>query len=146
MIMAWVLSLIVIIAGAIGHLEHSTALQIRLLAMEQEAHAAFVAAEKNLHQCEVQLQSMTASPVIVAHNANTACEILLVDANLAGELIRIRATGNAKPKYSTLHNRIQTQQTRLESMVYRNKRDHTMERLSWRMLWSTTQSAQQKSP
>ena len=145
MIMAWVLSLIVIIAGAIGHLEHSTALQIRLLAIEQEAHAAFVAAEKNLHQCEVQLQSMTASPVLVARDANAACEILLVDANLAGELIRIRAIGNAKPKYSTPHNRVQAQQTQLESMVYRNKRDHTMERLNWRMLWSTTESAQQKS-
>ncbi len=142
MIIAWVLSLIAIIATAIGHLEHSAALQIRLLAMEQEAHATFVTAEKNLHQCEVQLQSMTASPVLVVRDANAVCEILLVDANTAGELIRIRAAGNAKPKYSTPLNRIQTKQIQLESMVYRNKRDHTIERLSWRVLWSITQSEQ----
>lgn len=145
MIIAWVLGLIVIIATAIGHLEQSTALHIRLLAIEQGAHAAFVAAEKNLNQCESQLQATTASSVITAHDSNPDCELILVDANTVGELIRVRAAGNAKPTYSTSLNRIQTQQTQLESMVYRNKQDHTLERLSWRVLWSGAQS-DQRSP
>lgn len=142
MIIAWVLGLIVIIATAIGHLEQSTALHIRLLAIEQGAHAAFVAAEKNLNQCESQLQATTASSVITAHDSNPDCELILVDANTVGELIRVRAAGNAKLTYSTSLNRIQTQ---LESMVYRNKQDHTLERLSWRVLWSGAQS-DQRSP
>ena len=145
MIIAWVLGLIVIIATAIGHLEQSTALHIRLLAIEQGAHAAFVAAEKNLNQCESQLQATTASSVITAHDSNPDCELILVDANTVGELIRVRAAGNAKPTYSTSLNRIQAQQTQLESMVYRNKQDITLERLSWRVLWSGAQS-DQRSP
>jgi Tfp pilus assembly protein PilX len=145
MIITWVLGLIVIIATAIGHLEQSTALHIRLLAIEQGAHAAFVAAEKNLNQCESQLQATTASSVITAHDSNPDCELILVDANTVGELIRVRAAGNAKPTYSTSLNRIQAQQTQLESMVYRNKQDHTLERLSWRVLWSGAQS-DQRSP
>lgn len=145
MIIAWVLSLIIIIATAIGHLEQSTALHIRLLAIEQGAHAAFVAAEKNLNQCESQLQARTVASAITAHDNNTDCELILVDANIAGELIRVRAAGNSMPTYSTPINRIQTKQTQLESMVYRNKQDHTLERLSWRVLWSGTQS-DQRSP
>jgi hypothetical protein len=145
MIIAWVLSLIVIIATAIGHLEQSTALHIRLLELEQGAHTAFVAAEKNLNQCESQLQATTASSVITPHDSNTECELILVDANTAGELIRVRAAGNAKPTYSTTLNRIQTKQTQLESMIYRNKQDHTLERLSWRVLWSGAQSDQRSS-
>lgn len=145
MIIAWALSLIVIIATAVGHLEQSTALHIRLLAIEQSAHAAFVAAEKNLNQCESQLQATTASSEIPAHVSNTQCELILVDANTAGELIRVRAVGNAKPTYSTSLNRIQTQQTQMESMVHRNKQDHSLERLSWRVLWSGAQSDQRSS-
>lgn len=145
MIIAWVLSLIIIIAGAIGHLEHSTALQIRLLAIEQEAHAAFVAAEKNLQQCEVELQGTTASPVITPHEADAICEVTVVDTNTTGELIRIRAVGKAQLKNATPPNRIQAKQTQLESVVFRNKRDHTIKRLSWRVVWSGSQSDQRNS-
>jgi len=145
MIIAWVISLIVIIATAIGHLEHSTALHIRLLAIEQGAHATFVAAEKNLNQCESQLRNVAPLAVLTAHDASTSCDITVVDTNARGELIRVRATGNAMPTYSTPLNRIQSKQTQLESMVYRNKQDQTLERLSWRVLWSGAQS-DQRSP
>ena len=145
MIIAWVLSLIVIIAGAIGNLEHSAALQIRLLAMEQEAHAAFVTAEKNLNACEVRLQSTTASTVITPHEADAICDVTVVDTNASGELIRIRAVGKAQLKNATPPNRIQAKQIQLESMVYRNKRDHTIGRLSWRIVWSGTQSDRRSS-
>ncbi|MDP3122690.1 hypothetical protein [Polynucleobacter sp.] len=46
MIIACILSIIAIVTTLVINLEHSTALQIRLLAIEQEAHTAFVAAEK----------------------------------------------------------------------------------------------------
>jgi hypothetical protein len=45
MIIAWILSILAIITTLVINLEHGAALQIRLLAIEQEAHAAFAAAE-----------------------------------------------------------------------------------------------------
>jgi Tfp pilus assembly protein PilX len=131
MIIAWVLSMIIVLSSLVGYLEHSTALQIRLLAIEQEAHAAFVAAESKLNQCEAQLS-----------DANTACDIAVVDANSRGELIRIRVIGSAIAKQPIPSKSNQAKQTLLESMVYRNKQDHTIERLSWRVLWSAGQSVQ----
>jgi Tfp pilus assembly protein PilX len=140
MIIAWVLSIIAIMTSLVINLEHSTALQIRLLAIEQEAHIAFVAAEKQLDQCEAQLSTATSLAVLNAHDASAACDITVVDANAIGELIRIRALGNAVPKNPTPTESNQTKQFQLESMVYRDKRDHTLKRLSWRVLWSATQS------
>ena len=140
MIIAWVLSMIAIMTSLAINLEHSTALQIRLLAIEQEAHIAFVAAEKQLDQCEAQLSAATPLAVLNAHDASAACDITVVDANVIGELIQIRALGNAVPKNSMPTESNQTKQFQLELMVYRDKRDHTLKRLSWRVLWSATQS------
>ena len=140
MIIAWVLSIIAIMTTLVINLEHSTALQIRLLAIEQEAHIAFVAAEKKLDQCEAQLSIATPLVVKNAHDASTACYITIVDANAIGELIRIRTLGNAVPKNPIAPESNQTKQFQLESMVYRDKRDHALKRLSWRVLWSATQS------
>jgi hypothetical protein len=140
MIIAWVLSIIAIMTTLVINLEHSTALQIRLLAIEQEAHIAFVAAEKQLDQCEAQLSTATPLTVKNAHDASTACDITVVDANIRGELIRIRALGNAVPKNPIPPGSNQTKQLQLESIVYRDKRDHTLKRLSWHVLWSATQS------
>lgn len=140
MIIAWVLSIIAIVTTLVINLEHSTALQIRLLAIEQEAHAAFVAAEKQLERCEAQLSNVTPLAVPTEGDAVTACDITVVDASATGELIRIRALGNVvakKPMPSESHLATQTQ---LEIMVYRDKRDHTLRRLSWRVLWSAMQS------
>jgi Tfp pilus assembly protein PilX len=102
MIIAWILSIIALITTLVVNLEHSTALQIRLLAIEQEAHTAFVAAEKQLNQCEAQL-SNACSIFCSALNtiAATTCDITVVDANAIGELIRIRALGNAVAKKPT---------------------------------------------
>ena len=140
MIIAWVLSIIAIMTTLVTNLERSTALQIRLLAIEQEAHIAFVAAEKQLDQCEAQLSTATSLAVVYEDDANRACDITVVDTNPIGELIRIRALGNAVPKNSMPTESNQTKQFQLESMVYRNKRDHTLKRMSWRVLWSATQS------
>jgi Tfp pilus assembly protein PilX len=140
MIIAWVLSIIAIMSSLVINLEHSTALQIRLLVIEQEAHIAFVAAEKQLDRCEVQLSTATPLAVKNAHDASTACDITVVDANAIGEIIRIRALGNAVPKNPIPTESNQTKQFQLESMVYRDKRDHTLKRQSWRVLWSATQS------
>ena len=140
MIIAWVLSMIAIMTSLVINLEHSTALQIRLLAIEQEAHIAFVAAEKQLDQCEAQLSTANSIAVLNAHDASTACDITVVDTNAIGELIRIRALGSGVPKNPMPLESNQTKQFQLESMVYRDKRDHTLKRLSWRVLWSATQS------
>jgi Tfp pilus assembly protein PilX len=140
MIIAWILSIIAIVTTLVINLEHSTALQIRLLAIEQEAHTAFVAAEKQLDRCEAQLSNMTPLVLPSEHDVSSVCDITVVDASAIGELIRVRALGNAvakkpRPSESTL-----AAQTQLEIMVYRDKRDHSIRRLSWRVLWSAMHS------
>jgi Tfp pilus assembly protein PilX len=140
MIIAWVLSIIAIVTTLVINLEHSTALQIRLLAIEQEAHTAFVMAEKQLDRCEAQLSNTALLAVPTKDDAVTACDITVVEANAIGELIRIRALGNAVAKKPMPFESNRATQTQLEIMVYRDKRDHTLKRLSWRVLWSATQS------
>ena len=97
MIIAWILSIIAIMTTLVINLEHSAALQIRLLAIEQEAHAAFAAAENELNQCEAQLSNTTPLALLNEDDASTPCDITIVDANARGELIRIRVLGNAIP-------------------------------------------------
>jgi Tfp pilus assembly protein PilX len=146
MIIAWILSIIAIITTLVINLEHSTALQIRLLAIEQEAHTAFVAAEKQLDHCEAQLSNAAPLAVLTEHDASAACDITIVDANTTGELIRVRAYGSAIPKHPTESKPTHAKHTQLESMVYRDKRDHSIRRLNWRVLWSATGSTRPGLP
>jgi Tfp pilus assembly protein PilX len=146
MIIAWILSIIAIITTLVINLEHSTALQIRLLAIEQEAHTAFVAAEKQLDHCEAQLSNAAPLDVLTEHDASAACDITIVDANTTGELIQVRAHGRAIPKHPTESKPTHAKQTQLESMVYRDKRDHSIRRLNWRVLWSATGSTRPGLP
>jgi Tfp pilus assembly protein PilX len=139
MIIAWVLYMIVMVTSLVSQLGHSAALQIRLLAIEHEAHAAFAAAEKKLNQCEAQLSNATSLTVFSEHDTSAVCDVTVVDANARGEIIRIRAHGSAIPKQPTTPKPKHAKQTLLESMVYRNKQDHILERLSWRVLWSASQ-------
>ena len=132
MIIAWVLCIILMVSSLVNQLGHSAALQIRLLAIEQGSHVAFVAAENTLNQCEAQLSNAAPLAVLNVQDTGAACEVTVVDANAKGELIRIRARGSAK-------------QTALESVVYRNKQEHSLERLSWRVLWSADQSVRSSS-
>jgi hypothetical protein len=145
MIIAWVLCMIVMVSGLVNQLGHSAALQIRLLAIEEEAHSAFMAAENTLDQCEAQLSNAAPLAILNGHDASAACDIAVVDANPRGELIRIRTRGGTIPKQPTASKPNHTKQTVLESMVYRNKQDHALERLSWRVLWSAEQSMQRNS-
>ena len=145
MIIAWVLCMILTVTSLVSQLGHSAALQIRLLAIEEEAHVAFVAAESKLNQCEAQLSNVIPLDVLTTNDASTACDVTIVDANARGELIRIRALGSAISKQPIPSKSNHTKQTLLESMVYRNKQDHTLERLSWRVLWSADQSVQRNS-
>jgi len=142
MIIAWVLCMIMVLSGLVSQLGHSAALQIRLVVIEQEAHKAFVAAEKQLDRCEAQLGSMTPLALLNEDDASTACDITIVDTNARGKLIRIQALGSAIAKEPITSKPNHAKQTVLESMVYRNKQDHTLERLSWRVLWSVDQSVQ----
>jgi hypothetical protein len=145
MIIAWVLYMIVMVTSLVSQLGHIAALQIRLLAIEEEAHAAFVAAENKLDQCEAQLSNAALPAVLNVPDAGAVCEVTVVDANARGELIRIRALGSAVPKMSTPSSPDHAKQTVLELMVYRNKRDHTLERLSWHVLWSEDQPVRRNS-
>ena len=146
MIIAWILSIIAIVTTLVINLEHSTALQIRLLAIEREAHAAFAAAEKQLDHCEAQLSNAAPLAVLTEHDAATTCDITIVDANTTGELIRVRALGSAVLKQPTLSKPNHAKHTQLESMVYRDKRDHSIRRLNWRVLWSATGSTRPGLP
>jgi Tfp pilus assembly protein PilX len=146
MIIAWILSIIAIVTTLVINLEHSTALQIRLLAIEREAHAAFAAVENQLDYCEAQLSNAAPLAVLTEHDAATTCDIAIVDANTTGELIRVRAYGSAIPKHPTESKPTHAKQTQLESMVYRDKRDHSVRRLNWRVLWPATGSTRPGLP
>jgi Tfp pilus assembly protein PilX len=138
MIIAWVLCAIVMVTSLVSQLGHSAALQIRLLVIEQEAHAAFAAAENKLDQCEAQLRNATPLTVVSVHDASTACDVSVVDSNTRGELIRIRVLGSAISKPPTTSKPNCAKQTPLESIIYRNRQDHTLERLNWRVLRSAS--------
>jgi hypothetical protein len=146
MIIAWVLCMIVTVTSLVSQLGHSAALQIRLLTIEEEAHTAFVAVEKQLDYCEAQLNSTTSLAVVYEDDAVTTCDITLVDANTTGELIRIRALGSAVPKQPTPSKPNPAKHTQLESMVYRDKRDHSIRRLNWRVVWLATGSTRPGLP
>ena len=146
MIIAWILSIIAIVTTLVINLEHSTALQIRLLAIEREAHAAFAAVENQLDYCEAQLSNAAPLAVLTEHDAATTCDITIVDANTTGELIRVRAYGSAIPKHPTESKPTHAKQTQLESMVYRDKRDHSISRLNWRVVWLATGSTRPGLP
>jgi hypothetical protein len=146
MIIAWVLCMIVTVTSLVSQLGHSAALQIRLLTIEEEAHTAFVAIEKQLDYCEAQLSNAAPLAVLTEHDAATTCDITVVDANTTGELIRIRALGSAVPKQPTLSKPNTAKHTQLESMVYRDKRDHSIRRLNWRVVWLATGSTRPGLP
>jgi hypothetical protein len=137
--------MIMMVTSLVSQLGHSAALQIRLLAIEEKEHAAFVVAENTLNQCEAQLSNVVPLAVLHARDASATCDITLVDSNARGELIRIRALGSAVPKQPTSSTPNPATQTVLELMVYRNKQDDTLERLSWRVLWSADQSVRRNS-
>jgi hypothetical protein len=146
MIIAWILSIIAIMTTLVINLEHSAALQIRLLAIEQEAHLAFAMAETKLNQCEAQLSNTAPLSVPTTDDASAACDITVVDANRVGELIRVRAHGSAVSKHPIASKPNHPKQTQLESMVYRDKQDHSIKRLNWRVLWSETRSIRPQLP
>jgi Tfp pilus assembly protein PilX len=146
MIIAWILSIIAIITSLVINLEHSTALQIRLLAIEREAHASFAAVEKKLDHCEAQLSNAAPLAVLTEYDAATTCDITVVDVNAIGELIRVRAYGSAISKHPTISKPTHAKQTQLESMVYRDKRDHSISRLNWRVVWLATGSTRPGLP
>ena len=134
MIIAWVLCMIMVLSGLVSQLGHSAALQIRLVVIEQEAHKAFVAAEKQLDRCEAQLGSMTPLALLNEDDASTVCDISIMDANATTELIRIRAPKNAMPNNPIPSQSSHAKQTQMELIVYRDKQSQAIERLSWRML------------
>ena len=124
MIIAWVISLILVITSIIGYLEHGAALKIRLLAIETAAHRQFVESEKNLSACEAQLPHLPfqLEALTVSHRVDAQCEYQLLDQDATGKLIRIRAGVSGD----------RGAHAQLESIAYFSPRDHSSTRASWR--------------
>lgn len=128
MILAWVLSMILVISSIIGYLEHSAALKIQLLAIEEEAHREWVLAEKGLLACEAQVRD-GADPVesmrIQLEARKVFCDYHWIDQASTGKLIRVVAT------VATLDSATRSPAA-LESIVYVDLITHGVTRASWR--------------
>lgn len=124
MIIAWVMSLIVMVSSITGYLEHSAALKMRLLALETAAHRHFVATEKTLATCELHVPNLDSQfeAMTTQHGDDALCEYRLLDHDATGKLIRVRAGVGSDSGT----------QAQLESMMYCDLRDHCSTRASWR--------------
>jgi hypothetical protein len=105
MIIAWVLSLILLLASLVGFAERMNALERVSLHTLQDSQARFVAAEKNLLVCEQEL-------IQFIHIESGQCEIQASGKNLW--LI----TTHGKPA--------------LEALVYLDPQTGMITRLNWR--------------
>lgn len=127
MILAWVLSMLLVISSIIGYLEHSATLKIQLLAIEQEAHQEFVLAEKGLIVCEAQVRD-GGEPIesmrIQLGASNVLCDYRWIDQVSVGRLMRIVATLDSAARSPAA----------LESIVYVDLQTNSVARASWRWI------------
>ena len=105
MIIAWVLSLLTFLSMLIIQLERLTALEVMNVNTHAEAQKGFIAAEKNLIECEQQLSNIT--PLV-----NSTCHIQSAGKNLW--LI----SNKSKPS--------------LESLILVDEKTNIATRLNWR--------------
>jgi hypothetical protein len=75
MMIAWVLSLLVLLATVLGHLERLLTLEVIALSTFEQSHKQFIDAEKSLLECERNLSN-------VAVIENNACHIQSSGKNL----------------------------------------------------------------
>lgn len=105
MIIAWVLSLLILISSLIANLERMTTLEIISSNTVVAAGKKFIAAEKALDQCEHDFIS-------IANHANSPCHLQSVGKNLW--LIATK------------------QSPRLEILVRHDEKSGAVNRLNWR--------------
>lgn len=60
MMIAWVLSLLVLLSTVLGHLERLLTLEVISLSTFEQSHRQFIDAEKSLLECERNLSNITA--------------------------------------------------------------------------------------
>ncbi|QWE10827.1 hypothetical protein [Polynucleobacter sp. es-EL-1] len=105
MIIAWVLSLLVLISSLIANLERMTTLEIISSNTVVAAGKQFIAAEKNLDQCERDF-------INIANHANSPCHL-----QSAGKNLWLIST---------------KQSPRLEILVRHDEKTGAVNRLNWR--------------
>ncbi len=105
MIIAWVLSLLVLLSMLVIQLERLAALEVISVNSYAQSHKEFIAAERSLLECEQHISNITAV-------SNTHCQIQSVGKNLW--LI----SSKAKPK--------------LEVLIFLDEKTNIASRLNWR--------------
>lgn len=105
MIIAWVISLLVLLATALGHLEHLLTLETIALGAIEQSHKQFIAAEKLLLDCEKRLSN-------IALIESDGCHI-----QSSGKNLWLIST-KGKPS--------------LEALVFMDDKTHIPTRLNWR--------------
>ena len=105
MIIAWVLSLLVLLSSLVAHLQRLTALEIVGVNSYVESQKQFITTERSLLECERHLTNMTALE-------NPACHLQSAGKNLW--LI----SSKSKP--------------RLEALIFLDDKTHIATRVNWR--------------
>lgn len=105
MIIAWVISLLVLLATALGHLEHLLTLETIALGVIEQSHEQFIAAEKSLLGCEKRISN-------IALIESDGCHI-----QSSGKNLWLIST-KGKPSVGVL--------------VFMNDKTHIATRLNWR--------------
>lgn len=105
MIIAWVLSLLVLLATALGHLERLLTLETIALSTFEQSHKQFIVAEKSLLDCEKRLSNVTLIESDGCHIQSSGKNLWLI---------------STKGKSS------------LEALVFMDDKTHIAMRLNWR--------------
>ena len=105
MVIAWVLSLLVLLASLLGHLEHLLALEMMALNTFEQSAQKMIASEKSLVECEQHLFNLTTKVRDLCHVQSAGKNLWLI---------------STKEKPS------------IEVLVFLDDRTHLTSRLSWR--------------
>jgi hypothetical protein len=105
MIIAWVLSLLVLLATVLGQLERLLTLEVITLSAFEQSHKQFIAAEKSLLECEKNLSNIAVIDNNLCHIQSSGKNLWLI-------------TTKGKPS--------------LEVTVLMDNKTHITTRLNWR--------------
>lgn len=78
MIIAWVVSLLVLLATVLGQLERLLTLEVITLSAFEQSHKQFIAAEKSLLECESNLSNITVIENNLCHVQSSGKNLWLI--------------------------------------------------------------------
>ena len=78
MIIAWVLSLLVLLATVLGQLERLLTLEVITLSAFEQSHKQFIAAEKSLLECEKNLSNIAVIDNNLCHIQSSGKNLWLI--------------------------------------------------------------------